>query len=100
MKDGERGSVSSTGVTEVEIKVEARVSQSTSRNVTPTMGTNVDAGTMTDRGYGQVLWLRLDLSDPTQAKSAAKEFATKEKRLDILGACKSMCSLLCFFVLC
>jgi NAD(P)-dependent dehydrogenase (short-subunit alcohol dehydrogenase family) len=36
-------------------------------------------------GNGQVLWLKLDLSDPRNAKKAAEEFAAKEDRLDILG---------------
>ena len=37
-----------------------------------------------DKG-GEVLWLKLDLSDPREAKKAAEDFLTKEKRLDIIG---------------
>ena len=36
-------------------------------------------------GNGQIIWLKLDLSDPRNAKKAAEEFMTKEKRLDILS---------------
>ncbi|KAK7033629.1 hypothetical protein VNI00_012629 [Paramarasmius palmivorus] len=36
-----------------------------------------------DKG-GEVLWLKLDLSDPREAKKAAEDFLTKEKRLDII----------------
>jgi len=36
-------------------------------------------------GQGQVLWLKLDLSDPRSAKRAAEEFLTRETRLDVLG---------------
>ncbi|KAI6157118.1 NAD(P)-binding protein [Pisolithus tinctorius] len=35
-------------------------------------------------GLEQVVWLELDLSDPRNAKTAAKEFMSKESRLDIL----------------
>ncbi|KAG6840994.1 hypothetical protein C0991_002774 [Blastosporella zonata] len=35
-------------------------------------------------GNGQVAWLKLDLSDPRDAKKAAEDFLTMEKRLDIL----------------
>lgn len=35
---------------------------------------------------GKVEWLKLDLSDPKNAKEAAQEFLTKEKRLDILSS--------------
>jgi NAD(P)-dependent dehydrogenase (short-subunit alcohol dehydrogenase family) len=38
-------------------------------------------------GNGQVIWLELDLSDPRNAKAAAQEFMSKEKRLDILSKC-------------
>ncbi|OBZ78301.1 hypothetical protein A0H81_02445 [Grifola frondosa] len=34
---------------------------------------------------GEVVWLNVDLSDPRDAKKAAEEFLTKEKRLDVLG---------------
>ncbi|ESK90273.1 hypothetical protein Moror_7656 [Moniliophthora roreri MCA 2997] len=33
---------------------------------------------------GQVVWLKVDLSDPREAKKAAQDFLTKEKRLDVL----------------
>ena len=36
-------------------------------------------------GNGQVVWLKLDLEDPRNAKQAAEEFRQKESRLDILG---------------
>jgi len=35
-------------------------------------------------GNGEVIWLELDLADPRNAKTAAQEFMSKEKRLDIL----------------
>ncbi|KAF5390058.1 hypothetical protein D9757_003775 [Collybiopsis confluens] len=35
-------------------------------------------------GNGQVEWLKLDLSDPREAKKAAEVFMEKEKRLDVL----------------
>ncbi|KIM51180.1 hypothetical protein SCLCIDRAFT_1224792 [Scleroderma citrinum Foug A] len=35
-------------------------------------------------GNGEVVWLELDLSDPRNAKRAAKEFMRKEDRLDVL----------------
>ncbi|KIM51177.1 hypothetical protein SCLCIDRAFT_12194 [Scleroderma citrinum Foug A] len=35
-------------------------------------------------GNGEVVWLELDLSDPRNAKKAAKEFMAKEDRLDVL----------------
>ncbi|KIM36678.1 hypothetical protein M413DRAFT_449022 [Hebeloma cylindrosporum] len=35
-------------------------------------------------GNGEVLWLKLDLSDPRDAKKAAEEFMARETRLDIL----------------
>ncbi|KIK70104.1 hypothetical protein GYMLUDRAFT_994181 [Collybiopsis luxurians FD-317 M1] len=35
-------------------------------------------------GNGQVDWLKLDLSDPREAKKAAEAFMEKEKRLDVL----------------
>ncbi|KAF9554205.1 NAD-P-binding protein [Agrocybe pediades] len=35
-------------------------------------------------GNGQVIWLKLDLSDPRDAKKAAEDFLKKEARLDIL----------------
>ena len=34
---------------------------------------------------GEVIWLKLDLSDPRDAKKAADDFLRKERRLDILG---------------
>lgn len=37
-------------------------------------------------GHGQVIWLKVDLSDPRLAKEAAEEFLRRESRLDILGA--------------
>ena len=36
-------------------------------------------------GNGEVVWLKLDLSDPCNAKKAAKEFMAKEDRLDVLS---------------
>ncbi|ESK90289.1 short chain dehydrogenase [Moniliophthora roreri MCA 2997] len=36
------------------------------------------------KGKGEVSWLKLDLSDPREAKKAAEDFTTKEKRLDVL----------------
>ncbi|KAF8191211.1 NAD-P-binding protein [Pholiota molesta] len=35
-------------------------------------------------GNGEVVWLKLDLSDPRDAKKSAEEFLKKETRLDIL----------------
>jgi NAD(P)-dependent dehydrogenase (short-subunit alcohol dehydrogenase family) len=35
-------------------------------------------------GSGEVHWLKLDLSDPRTAKSAAEEFRKREQRLDLL----------------
>ncbi|KAJ3868031.1 hypothetical protein EV359DRAFT_70823 [Lentinula novae-zelandiae] len=35
-------------------------------------------------GNGKVKWLKLDLSDPREAKRAAQTFMEKEKRLDVL----------------
>jgi NAD(P)-dependent dehydrogenase (short-subunit alcohol dehydrogenase family) len=34
---------------------------------------------------GEVVWLKLNLSDPREAKKAAEEFLEREGRLDILG---------------
>ncbi|KAK7042951.1 hypothetical protein VNI00_008688 [Paramarasmius palmivorus] len=42
------------------------------------------------KGKGEVVWLKLDLSDPREAKKAAEEFLGKEKRLDILGEEESL----------
>ncbi|KAL4063800.1 hypothetical protein J3A83DRAFT_4454256 [Scleroderma citrinum] len=36
-------------------------------------------------GNGEVVWLELDLSDPRNAKNAAREFMNKEDRLDVLS---------------
>ncbi|KAG5342647.1 hypothetical protein C0989_010615 [Termitomyces sp. Mn162] len=36
-------------------------------------------------GNGEVLWLKLDLGDPSHAKKAADEFLTRETRLDVLS---------------
>lgn len=36
-------------------------------------------------GFGQVVWLDLDLSSPKRAKAAAEEVIRRERRLDILG---------------
>ncbi|EEB91739.1 hypothetical protein MPER_09854 [Moniliophthora perniciosa FA553] len=36
------------------------------------------------KGKGEVSWLKLNLSDPREAKKAAEDFTTKEKRLDVL----------------
>ncbi|KAF8132514.1 hypothetical protein EV363DRAFT_1328669 [Boletus edulis] len=35
-------------------------------------------------GNGEVVWLELDLVDPRNAKATAREFMSKEKRLDVL----------------
>ena len=40
-------------------------------------------------GNGEVVWLELDLSDPRNAKRAAKEFMRKEDRLDVLSTSPS-----------
>ena len=40
-------------------------------------------------GNGEVVWLELDLSDPRNAKKAAKEFMAKEDRLDVLSTSPS-----------
>jgi NAD(P)-dependent dehydrogenase (short-subunit alcohol dehydrogenase family) len=39
---------------------------------------------------GSVHWLKLELSDPREAKRAAQEFLEKETRLDILGRLRSI----------
>lgn len=36
-------------------------------------------------GRGEVKWLKLDLSDPREAKKSAEELLNLESRLDILG---------------
>lgn len=36
---------------------------------------------------GEVIWLKLDLSDPREAQKAAEVFLKLETRLDILGMC-------------
>ncbi|KDQ54348.1 hypothetical protein JAAARDRAFT_182313 [Jaapia argillacea MUCL 33604] len=36
-------------------------------------------------GNGEVLWLKLDLSDPRVAKQSAEDFMKSESRLDVLG---------------
>ena len=36
-------------------------------------------------GNGEVVFLKLDLEDPRNAKKAAEEFRQKESRLDVLG---------------
>lgn len=36
-------------------------------------------------GNGDVIWLKLDLKDPRNAKKAAEEFMKQEKRLDVLS---------------
>ena len=36
-------------------------------------------------GNGQVLWLKLNLSDPREVVKAAQELMQKEERLDVLG---------------
>ena len=40
-------------------------------------------------GNGELAFLKLDLSDPAEAKRAAEEFLKLESRLDILGRCWS-----------
>jgi NAD(P)-dependent dehydrogenase (short-subunit alcohol dehydrogenase family) len=42
-------------------------------------------------GRGQVVWLKVDFSDPRLAKKAANEFMHRESRLDILGKALSLC---------
>ncbi|KAL7281916.1 hypothetical protein ACG7TL_003382 [Trametes sanguinea] len=41
-------------------------------------------GLLVGPGNGEVVWLKLDLSDPRDTKRAAEEFMRKEERLDIL----------------
>ena len=36
-------------------------------------------------GNGEVLFMKLDLSDPKGTRSAAEKFVQQEKRLDVLG---------------
>jgi NAD(P)-dependent dehydrogenase (short-subunit alcohol dehydrogenase family) len=36
-------------------------------------------------GNGDIIWLKLDLKDPRNAKKAAEEFMKQEKRLDVLS---------------
>ncbi|KDQ54409.1 hypothetical protein JAAARDRAFT_135807 [Jaapia argillacea MUCL 33604] len=36
-------------------------------------------------GNGEILWLKLDLSDPRVAKQSAEDFMKRESRLDVLG---------------
>ena len=36
-------------------------------------------------GSGQIIWLKLELSDPRNAKNMAKEFMKREERLDVLS---------------
>jgi hypothetical protein len=38
-------------------------------------------------GNGELKFLRLDLSDPGEAKKAAEEFLQLESRLDVLSRC-------------
>jgi NAD(P)-dependent dehydrogenase (short-subunit alcohol dehydrogenase family) len=38
-----------------------------------------------DPGNGEVVWLKLDLSDPREAKKSAEHFLTLESRLDVLS---------------
>ena len=37
-------------------------------------------------GNGQIIWLKLELSDSRNAKNMAKEFMEREERLDVLSA--------------
>lgn len=39
--------------------------------------------------YGEVVWLKVDYSDPRSAKQAASEFMRREKRLDVLSRLRS-----------
>ena len=39
-------------------------------------------------GNGEILWLKLDLSDPRKAKGDAEQFLHKEAILDALGSSK------------
>ncbi|KAG7091950.1 hypothetical protein E1B28_008340 [Marasmius oreades] len=43
-------------------------------------------------GFGQVVWLDLDLSSPKRAKAAAEEVIRRERRLDILVNNAGVCS--------
>ena len=36
-------------------------------------------------GYGEVVWLEVNLSDPRRSKKAAEEFMARESKLDVLG---------------
>lgn len=36
-------------------------------------------------GNGEVIWWKLDLSDPREVKKSAEEFMKKEQKLDVLG---------------
>lgn len=36
-------------------------------------------------GYGEVVWLDVNLSDPRRAKKAAEDFMVRETKLDVLG---------------
>ncbi len=38
-------------------------------------------------GNGEVLWHKLDLSDPRNVQQAAEEFMKREERLDVLSEC-------------
>lgn len=36
-------------------------------------------------GNGEVIWIKVELSDPREAKAAAEEFMRREIRLDVIG---------------
>jgi NAD(P)-dependent dehydrogenase (short-subunit alcohol dehydrogenase family) len=42
-------------------------------------------------GNGELVYLKLDLNDPEEAKRAAEEFLKLESRLDVLGAGYGRC---------
>ena len=46
-------------------------------------------------GNGEVVWLELNLSNPCNAKKAAKEFMAKEDRLDVLSMVPSGLDVIC-----
>ncbi|TFK39296.1 NAD-P-binding protein [Crucibulum laeve] len=43
-----------------------------------------EKGLLWGKDYGEILWQKLDLSDPRDAKKSAEEFLKKEERLDVL----------------
>jgi NAD(P)-dependent dehydrogenase (short-subunit alcohol dehydrogenase family) len=45
---------------------------------------NAGLGKGGEHNLGEVVWLKLDLGDPREAKKAAEEFLKLETRLDVL----------------